>query len=273
MTPQLFQDWSSVADRLREAPSVALFLDFDGTLAPLTSDPRKAVMNRTARIALLRLAGSPGVRSWIISGRRQADLQVVVGEVPGLTLLGVHGSDSGDTASGGGFVPKAVLKIVAEARLELASRLNGTASGAHGAGVLIEDKGMAFAVHHRHARDMDIVRARQVLDGVIAELGGALRIVSGERVWEVLPREIRGKGVAVRREWRQRSPEALPIYVGNDGTDESAFAALTEGITIRVGPVKPTRAHYALRNAAEVARFLEQLQKEIGRTHSRASNA
>jgi trehalose 6-phosphate phosphatase len=270
MTPQLFQDWRSVADRLREAPSIALFLDFDGTLAPLAAEPRNAVMNRAARIALLRLAGNPGVRTWVISGRRQADLRMVVGEVPGLTYIGVHGSDAG---ASGAPLPKEVLRIVAEARRELASSLNGSASGANGAGVLIEDKGMAFAVHHRHAPEPEVGRARQLLDRVIAELGGALRIVSGDRVWEVLPREIRGKGDAVRREWRQRSPEALPIYIGNDGTDESAFAALAGGITVRVGPLRPTRAHYALRNAAEVARFLEQLEKEMRWTNCPASNS
>ena len=59
------------------------------------------------------------------------------------------------------------------------------------------------------------------------------------------------------------SPEALPIYIGNDRTDESAFAALASGITARVGAAKPTRAHYALRDCVEVARFLEQLEKEL----------
>jgi trehalose 6-phosphate phosphatase len=262
MTPQLFHDWPSVLDRLREAPSIALFLDFDGTLAPLTADPRKAVMNRAARIALLRLAGSPGVRAWVISGRRQADLQMVVGEVPGLTLLGIHGAGASRA-----FLPKEAVRIVEDARRKLASRLNGSS------GVLIEDKGVAFSVHHRNACESEIVHARHLLDRAVAEHRGALRIVCGDRVWEVLPREIRGKGDAVRREWRQRSPEALPIYIGNDGTDESAFAALSGGITIRVGPVKPTRAHYALRDSGEVARFLEQLEKEMRWTNCPASNS
>ncbi len=251
MTSHLFYDWQSVAARLRGAASVALFLDFDGTLAPLTGDPRKAVMNRATRAALLRLSGHRWVRTWVISGRRQADLRELMGAVPGLTLLGVHGG-----AASGRFVPKAVLKTIEKARRGLESSLNGSS------GVLIEDKEMAFAVHHRNARQAEIVRARHLLDQIISEHQGALRIVPGDRVWEVLPREIRGKGDAVRREWRLRLPRALPIYIGNDGTDESAFAALTEGITARVGAAKPTRAHYALRDCAEVARFLEQLDEE-----------
>jgi trehalose-phosphatase len=260
MTSQLFYDWQSVAARLHDAASIALFLDFDGTLAPLTGDPRKAVMNRAARAALLRLSGHPWVRTWVISGRREADLRELVGPVPGLTLLGVHGGTRMGGAAGavsGRLVAKGVLRIVGDALRGLAASLNGSS------GVLIEDKEMAFAVHHRNASDAEVARARRLLDRVISEHRGALRIVPGDRVWEVLPREIRGKGDAVRREWRRRLPRALPIYIGNDGTDESAFAALTEGITARVGAAKPTRAQYALRDCAEVARFLEQLEEEI----------
>lgn len=254
MTRQLLQAWSSVADRLHQATSLALFLDFDGTLAPLASDPRGAVILPAARAALLRLARHPWVHAWVISGRRRENLQEMVGAVPGLTLLGVHGSDSG---ASGAFLRKGVLRTIADARRELASGLNGKS------GILIEDKGMAFAVHHRNADADAIGRARRLLDRVLSKHPGELRILPGDRVWEVLPRQIRGKGDAVRHQWHLRSPQALPIYVGNDRTDESAFAALAQGITARVGAAKPTRAQYALRDCAEVARFLEQLGKEL----------
>jgi trehalose-6-phosphatase len=59
-----------------------------------------------------------------------------------------------------------------------------------------------------------------------------------------------------------RSPGALPVYIGNDGTDETAFGALSSGLTARVGAARQTRARYFLRNPAEVARFLEQLEQE-----------
>jgi trehalose-phosphatase len=248
MMAPLLEDWDRIAERVRRAPAIALFLDFDGTLAPLTDDPKGATMNRAARAALKRLARAPQIHAWIISGRRRDDLESAAGPIPGLTFLGLHGVSSA-------LLTKKVRKTVAEARETLASRLNGTK------GVMIEDKVGTFAVHHRNATEPEAGRARRLLDQVIAEQRGSLRIIPGDRVWEVLPREVRGKGDAVRREWRRRSPDALPIYIGNDGTDESAFAALAAGITARVGPAKPTRAHYSLRDCAEVARVLELLDE------------
>ena len=140
MMLQLLEDWDRIAERLHQAPSVALFLDFDGTLAPLTSDPKGAEMNRAARAALRRLARAPQVHAWIISGRRRDDLESTAGPIPGLTFLGLHGAS-------GVLLSSNVMKTVAEARQVLASRLNGTK------GVMIEDKGATFAVHHRSATE------------------------------------------------------------------------------------------------------------------------
>jgi trehalose 6-phosphate phosphatase len=246
----LLDDWCAVAPRLRDARSIALFLDFDGTLAPLQEDPRAVGLNRSPRAALTRLAANPGVRVCIISGRGLADLRERVG-VPGVCYLGVHGSDTPDVA-----FPPGVLRMVAEARGAVASRLNG-----HGGAIHIEDKGLAFSVHYRLAHPPEVTQARKILDQVVEESAGALWVVPGDRVWEVLPREIRGKGPATRKQWHLAPAGALPIYIGNDGTDEAAFSALAEGLTGRVGPARPTRARYLLRNPAEVARFLERLDE------------
>lgn len=253
--PPLLEEWDRVAERLYGASAIALFLDFDGTISPVVSEPHCARMNRAARLALMRLSRLPQVHAWIISGRRQEDLERRAGAIPGLTCIGLHGAASGSGLS------RDTLARLAGARETLASRLNGAKFNGT-SGVVIEDKGGTFAVHHRHAGSQETGLARRLLEEIVAERPG-LRIVPGDQVWEVMPGEIRGKGDAVRREWRRRSPEALPIYFGNDGTDESAFAALAEGITARVGPARNTRAHYSLLDSAEVARVLELLEDAI----------
>jgi trehalose-phosphatase len=245
-------DWDTVSARLRKAPSIALFLDFDGTLAPVDEDPGAVVMKGLARSALKRLVGNPCVHLCIISGRRLDDLRERVG-VPGVQYLGVHGGDAL-----GASLPPRVIRSVAEARRALASKF---ASQLQGRGIHIEDKTLAFAVHHRRAGPSDVELARGILGAVVERSAGALWVTAGDCVWEVLPREIPGKGYAARREWR-RWPAALPIYVGNDGTDEEAFAALASGITARVGTAPQTNARYLLRDPAEVAWFLRRVEEE-----------
>jgi trehalose-phosphatase len=187
----------------------------------------------------------------VISGRRSDDLRARIA-LPGVQYLGVHGSDTGAPD----FAPE-LLRRVSEARRELAARLNGTA------GVHVEDKRLSFALHYRGARPDSVHRAGELLREIVANSGGKLRMMPGDCVWEVLPREIRGKGHAAWKEWRAGGGQALPIYLGNDSTDEEAFRTLASGITVRVGPAGSTKARYSLRNTAEVRRFLIQLEREM----------
>ncbi len=117
MRPRLLDDWLAVANRVRTAHSLAIFLDFDGTLAPTVNTPGEAEIDRSARSALRALAANPRARVWVISGRRSADIVGLVG-IPGITYLGVHGAEAATAR-----VSEAVAGIVREARDELARRL------------------------------------------------------------------------------------------------------------------------------------------------------
>ena len=93
-----------------------------------------------------------------------------------------------------------------------------------------------------------------------------LRIAGGKNVWEIVPRELEDKGAAVRRELAAIRFHAMPVYAGDDLSDEPAFAALRHGITVYVGRIRPTHAHFRLADAGEVRQFLEKLRVDFALT-------
>jgi trehalose-phosphatase len=88
-------------------------------------------------------------------------------------------------------------------------------------------------------------------------------VIQTNNAWEIVPREVQGKGVAVRDYMRRLRARGLAIYLGDDLADEPAFLALRRGITVRVGPPSPTNAHFRLENPVEVNAFLERLEEEL----------
>jgi trehalose-phosphatase len=248
----LLESWPAVAERLRRARTIALFLDFDGTLAPLCARPEQAVLPAAARRVLLRLAHRPRLRVWVISGRRQEDVCRRVA-VPGVSCLGLYGCENGSLP----MLGPETWWTLEEARISLARRLDPAA------GLWIEDKGATFALHYRGAAPAAIRQGRALLDAACARFSHRLMVTAGDCVWEVMPRELPGKGQEGRRRLRRLRPGTLPVYIGDDAADEPAFAAFSHGITVHVGPAHQTRAGFRLRNPAEVCRALQRIDREV----------
>jgi len=248
----LLQNWPAVAERLRNARTIALFLDFDGTLAPLRPRPDEARLPPLARRVLRRLASRPRLRIWVISGRRQADVCRRVA-VPGVRCLGLYGNENGSLPR----LDVEALRMVEEARKRLTEGLDPAA------GLWIENKGPTFALHYRGAAPAAVRQGRRALDAVYQRFSRCLSVAAGDRVWEIMPRELQGKGEAVRRRLQGLGPGALPIYIGDDAADEAAFTAVSHGIAVSVGPARPTRAGFQLRNPAEVCRALQRIDREV----------
>jgi trehalose 6-phosphate phosphatase len=248
----LLENWARAAARLRAAKLIALFMDFDGTLAPVQSRPQRVRLPHDTRRALSRLAQHPKVRMWVITGRLRADVQRRV-NVDGVQCLGLHGWDGGH----GALLNLKAFQSLRSAKREIRGRLRGLS------GVWIEDKDPVFAVHYRDASSVAALPVAAAVREVVGPLATDLRLLKGLKVWEVLPRGFKGKGAAITALAARLPPDALAIYLGDDATDEAGFAALPKGLTARVGTRRTTAARFYLRDPEEVTSFLERMEKAI----------
>ncbi len=247
----VFDRWSEVAERLHAAKHIALLLDFDGTIVPIQPRPEMVRLGLPTRRLIGRLAKHSRVTVCIVSGRRLADLRRRA-MVPGVRYVGLHGWEWDRKASS-----PLEDNIVGQVRRLLTEQ--------HGflPGIRVEDKGISFAVHYRGAPSGATRLARSLLHKILKPFEPYLQVLHGKKVWEVLPPEVRGKGSAVRLLLEELPRGTLPVYIGDDTTDESAFAELRHGITVRVGRHRRTRARFYLRSPDEVVAFLQALEAEI----------
>jgi len=246
----LLDCWAEVSRRLRRAEHLVLFLDFDGTLVPLRHRPGDVWLDAEGRKAIERLARHRRVAVCLISGRRLADLRKRA-RISGVSYVGLHGWEREGRAR------RAVPEFLTQLKPSLALRLGELP------GIRIEDKGFSIGVHYRGAQAPAVRRASVLLQECLRPYRGQFRLLKGKKVWEILPAEVAGKGVAAREVLAELDRPALPVYLGDDTTDEAAFEALRAGITVRVGPARQTQAHYRLRSPEEVRDFLERFEEEI----------
>ena len=233
-------------------PRLSLFLDLDGTLAALEASPQ-AVGPQPRRNALVaravaRLAG----RVAIISGRTVAEVdRILDGAVA--AVAGLHGLER-RTAAGERIAPALHPRLGdAKAALEAFAWTEP--------GLEVEDKGLSLALHFRRA-PAAAQAARALVRRLAADAG--LLMQEGDCVAELRPPGP-DKGDAVAA-FMLEAPfaGALPLFVGDDLTDEDGFRAARKagGFGVLVGPGRPTLATHALPSVPAV---LDWLEEEIGK--------
>lgn len=251
----LFDAWPEVARRIAHANRIALFADFDGTLTPIRR--RAASVQLSARVRdLLSALARRGHVVGVVSGRGLDDVRRRVG-LPGLWYVGAQG-----------FLIRAPDRhtvVLASARQQramarLARRLQRAVRGC--AGIDVERKVATIAVHHRNGSAEGARTAHHAVRAALAAEPG-LRLITGKKVWEVLPAGPVDKYRAVRfilRSERHRRPRdtRLAFYVGDDEADETVFAKL-RGVTVSVGRARGTSAAYFVRSPTEVSELLARL--------------
>lgn len=235
---------------------LAVFLDYDGTLTPIVDDPDRAVLPEASRETMLRLSRRHPVA--VLSGRDLPDVCEKVG-LDGIFYAGSHGLD----VRGPGGVRwergEEFLPSLDRAQEELEERLS------HITGAWVERKRFAVAVHYRRARPEAASEVDRAVTEV-AEAHGDLRKTGGKKIYELRPDLEWDKGQALLELLEVlglEGDDVLPMYVGDDVTDEDAFRVLEDrGLALVVRGEDDDRhsvADYSLENPETVRRFLKLL--------------
>ncbi|MCP9270954.1 trehalose-phosphatase [Mycolicibacterium arenosum] len=233
-----------------------LFLDYDGTLSPIVSDPAAARLVDGAAEALKLVADVCPVA--ILSGRDLDDVTTRVG-IPGLWYAGSHGFEltGPDGTRHQNEVAAEFIPVLERAAAELGDGLAGIA------GVRVEHKRFAVAVHYRDVEPERVGEVVAATHRVGARDG--LRLTGGRKLVELRPDIDWDKGTTLAwiRDRIDASASLMPIYIGDDLTDEDAFDAVRfDGIGIVVAHDedgdRKTAARFSLRSPDQVREFVER---------------
>ncbi|MBL9030543.1 MAG: trehalose-phosphatase [Phycisphaerae bacterium] len=242
---------SDIVRHVASTPILLVASDFDGTLAPLIAPHDRAAPDRAAMVALTRLSRIPHTHVGIVSGRGLADLRARLGAPARWELSGSHGAEVAGEAD---------RPMPGEARAqlrELAAVLGSIAAKAPGCMVEAKPRGVAF--HYREVADE---HAGSVVGEVtaLAARFPALVMRFGSMVVEFLADRItKADGL---RTLRHRTGATATIFIGDDLTDEHAFASLSPsdaGVKVGQGD---SRAQFRVGGVEDVARLLALLAEE-----------
>ncbi len=252
----LFERWTAVRRVIEAAPRLLLMLDFDGTLSPIVERPEDATLPELTRERLAALAQFADVDIGIISGRAAEDVRARVG-LDGVEYVGNHGRERlrpWGGASDGDPEAKQHVRAVTKAFEEKLGAIPG---------IYLENKGLTLAVHFRRTPASRHEEVKQGVAEVTRAFAGRFHVSEGKMVFDVVPADEVSKGSTTLEMIRERggTEKVLPIYCGDDTTDETVFLALPEeALTVCVGdPEKQSAARYRLDDPDEVATFLDRI--------------
>lgn len=248
----VFSEWKKIIEQVTRK-KIFVFLDYDGTLAPIASRPEQAVMSSDVRNALSDLAKK--FKTAVISGRSIKDIKELI-NIKNMDYSGNHGFEiSINNRIITAPSARLILPELAEVKKSLVCDVKRVRNA------FVEDKGFILAVHWRLVDKKSIPELREIVCRHIKNKK-KLCFSSGKKVWEIRPCMKYNKGTAIDfllSRYRARKNCAV-FYIGDDNTDEDAFEYLLNEYTIRVGRKNKSKAKYYVRNQDEVVRLLRLIE-------------
>lgn len=234
--------------------AIALFLDVDGTLLEIAARPQAVSVPAELRELLRGLSQATGGAVALVSGRSICDLDALF-EPLTLPSAGLHGFEHRGTS--GVYRRRAAPSAAA---LELARSAMQRLAREH-AGLLVEDKQFALALHYRNAPQLEDT-VLDAMEAVAARVREEFELQRGKKVVELRPAgATKAKAVAA---YLEEAPFAgrVPVFIGDDLTDEPAFELVNrcEGLSVLVGDPRPSAARARLPDVAAVRAWLADLQ-------------
>ena len=235
-----------------------MLFDYDGTLTPIVARPEIATLPDETRRSLSALAGMDRFVVGVVSGRGLANLEALV-SIPGLIYAGNHGLEI--SGMGMDYVHPEAQDF--EASLAELTRLLEREL-ADVPGILVDNKRLTLSVHLRNTPDS----YGALVDGTVVAAAapyvdaGRMKITRGKKVVEVRPNLDWGKGKAIEKIREECGDNPLPMFFGDDETDEDGFVAVQDagGLAVYVGPIRErTLALHHLDSPAEVGQVLALL--------------
>ena len=216
--------WPDLLAQLAGCTPLLAMLDFDGTLSDIVARPEDAVLragNAPLLQALAQRSDDAIAAVGVVSGRALDDVSRRIG-IPGLVYAGNHGLE----IAGAGIryrhpVAAASVPLMAQTAARLTAALDAIP------GVLVENKGITLTVHYRQTPPERRRRVADLFDAAVRPLvdAGRCRITAAKAALELRPTADWHKGRALELIRAQIAPAAIPLYIGDDATDEDAFRA------------------------------------------------
>jgi trehalose-phosphatase len=256
----LLEFWDNLAAAWADK-KIILFLDYDGTLTPIVDSPGQAILSLENKGLLGRLVKMPVFQVVIISGRSLVDVKQMAG-VEGILYIGNHGWEiEGSSMHFESLIPLQVSSMMKKIKYELMTQLSDIQ------GAFVEDKGVTLSVHYRLVAPDKEFLVRRIFDHISMPYRrkNEIKVHAGKRVLELRPPVEWDKGKAAlwilrKQEVLHGSGNVLPVYIGDDTTDEDAFEALkNKGITVFVGKPRFSAAQYCLAGPQEVTELLKHM--------------